>query len=299
MVSFNTLLVQNHLVNASITPAPIDQPYRGSGVDRPQGVPLPPAHLPLLRTWQLRKSWHYVSFWSPELSFCAARAKVGPLQQEYWGVWDRAAAEFRQRKHLFTHHIQFETNRVGLSDGDMEIDVTFAEPNSFEVYAPADQAYIWAHKDFWWQARGAVRFGGTTRTVSGILFADIQAGYHSRHTRWRWMAGAGRDQNDRLVAFNVITGMFDSPQNSERAILTATTAEEVGPVVFSDDLSTVTFAEGGSLSFQQEALIEQHSNYLLIRDDYFHAFGKYSGTLPGGIKLREAFGVRENQNALW
>lgn len=286
-------------MNDSLIPAPIDQPYRGSGADRPQGVPLPPAHLPLLRAWQLRKNWHYVSFWSPELSFCANRVQVGLLQQQIWGIWDRAAGQFRQGTHFFTHRIQFDPNRVRLSDGDVEIDVTLDEPTSFEVYAPADRAYIWAHKDFWWQARGTVRYRDTTRAVNGILFADIQAGYHSRHTRWKWMAGAGRDQHNRLVAFNVITGMFDSPTNSERSILTASTMDEVAPVTYSDDLSTVTFSEGGSLSFQQEALIEQHSNYLLIRDDYFHAFGKYSGTLPGGIELREAFGVRENQDAVW
>ncbi len=31
----------------------------------------------------------------------------------------------------------------------------------------------------------------------------------------------------------------------------------------------------------------------------FHWFGTYTGTLPGGIELREAYGVRERHDALW
>ena len=46
-------------------------------------------------------------------------------------------------------------------------------------------------------------------------------------------------------------------------------------------------------------LIEAHDNYLLIRSDYFHWFGTYRGTLPGGIELKEAYGVRERHDAVW
>jgi hypothetical protein len=108
-----------------MTAAPIDQTYRGSGVDRPNGVPLPPERLSLFRAGQLRKRWHYVSLWSRELSFCAARASVGPLQQEHWGLWDREAQQFRQGSHRFTRRVQIEANHVHVSDGDMEIDVAF------------------------------------------------------------------------------------------------------------------------------------------------------------------------------
>ncbi len=280
-----------------MTSAPLDQPYRGSGVDRPAGVPIPPERL--FRACQLRKRWHYVSFWSRELSFCAARASVGPLQQEYWGIWDRAAQQFREQSHNFTHRVQLAPNRVQVRDGDAEIDVTFAECVSFEVYRPANRAYIWSHKDYCRQARGTVRYGGTERTVAGVMFVDINAGYHERHTHWRWAAGVGLDQHNRLVAFNAITGLFDTPTNSERTIWTEGDAQEIGPNTFSDDLSTVSFTEGGTLRFQPEALIEQHNNYLVIRSDYFHWFGTYTGTLPGGIELREAYGVRERHDALW
>ncbi len=277
----------------------IEKPYRGSGLDRPLGVPLPPQRMPLFRAGQLRKSWHYVSFWSRELSFCAARASVGPLQQEYWGIWDREAKQFREGSHRFTRRVQIGPNRAQVRDGDAEIDVTFESCSSFEVYRPAGRAYIWSHKDYCRQARGIVRYGGKSREVVGVIFVDINAGYHERPTQWRWAAGAGLDQHGRIVAFNAITGLFDTPLESERTMWIDGDAQEVGPNSFAEDLSTVSFAEGGTLSFQPEALIETHDNLLVVRSDYLHWFGTYTGTLPGGIELREAYGVRERHEALW
>ena len=282
-----------------MTSAPFEQPYRGRGSERPRGVPLPPERLSLLRAGQLRKRWHYVSFWSPELSFCAARVRVGPLQQEYWGIWDRAAQQFRQRTHLFTHCVRLAPNRVIVRDGDAAIDVGFEPCTNFEVYRPAARAYIWSHKDYCPTARGIVRYGATERAVTGAIFVDINAGYHERHTQWRWAAGAGLDQHQRFVAFNAITGLFDTPHDSERTIWLDSVAQETGPVTFSADLATVSFADGGSLRFQPEALLEHHDNYLLVRSDYYHWFGHYTGTLPGGIELRAAYGVRERHDALW
>lgn len=279
--------------------APLDQPYRGDGSDRPRGVPLPPERLPLLRAWQLRKRWHYVSFWSRELSFCAARASVGPLQEEYWGIRERATGQFHQATHFFTSRIQLDAGRVQVRDGEALIDVTFEPCTSFEVYRPADRAYIWSHKDYCRTARGTVRYGKTESAVEGVIFVDINEGYHERRTQWRWAAGAGLDQHNRLVAFNAIIGLFDTPANSERTIWIDGEAQEIGPVTFADDLSTVSFAEGGILRFQPEALIEHHDNFLLVRSDYLHWFGTYAGTLPGGIELSEAHGVRERQEALW
>lgn len=278
--------------------APLDQPYRGNGTDRPP-VRVPPDHLPLFRARQLRKRWHYVAFWSRELSFCAARASVGPLQQEYWGIWDRAAQQFRERSHLFTRRISIEPHRLQVKDDDVEIDVTHQSCSGFEVYQPVKRAYTWSRKDFCRQGQGTVRYGGTTRAVSGVVLVDINAGYHARHTEWHWAAGAGVDQHGRVIAFNAVTGVFDAPINSERTIWIEGDAKEVGPNTFSEDLSTVGFAEGGTLFFKREALLEKHDNFLIIRSDYVHWFGTYSGMLPGGIELHEAFGVREHHDALW
>jgi len=86
--------------------APLDRPYRGSGADRPVGVPFPPEAMPLRRAGTLLKRWHYVSFWSPTLIFCAAQVNVGLMAQEYWGVWDRAERRFWQR----TNYVQRRDN---------------------------------------------------------------------------------------------------------------------------------------------------------------------------------------------
>ena len=55
------------------------------------------------------------------MSFCAARVSVGPLRQEYWAIWDRAAQEFRERSHLFKRRVQIEPNRLRVDDGDVAI----------------------------------------------------------------------------------------------------------------------------------------------------------------------------------
>ncbi|MBA3513582.1 MAG: hypothetical protein H0T77_04305 [Pyrinomonadaceae bacterium] len=86
---------------------------------------------------------HYVSFWSAELSFCAARARVGPLQQEYWEIWDREAQQGREGSHPDSRSVELEPNRVRLRVGDAEIGgVTFESDSSVEVYRPAGRAYI-------------------------------------------------------------------------------------------------------------------------------------------------------------
>lgn len=280
-------------------PSSINEPYRGSGVDRPRDVPLPPQRMPFIRSGQLRKRWHYVSFWSRELSFCAARVSIGPLTQEYWGIWDREANQFREGSHRFTKRVHLEANRIQVWDEDTEIAVSFPACTSFEVYRPADQAYIWSHKDYCRNARGSVRYAGRKLSVVGVIFVDINAGYHERHTTWRWAAGAGIDQQNRLVGFNAINGLFDTPTQSERTVWVEGDAQEIGPNTFADDLSSVSFDDGSSLNFKPEALIEQHENLFVVRSDYFHWFGTYTGTLPGGIELREAYGVREKHDAVW
>jgi hypothetical protein len=65
-----------------------------------------------------------------------------------------------------------------------------------------DQPYRGSGVD---RPRGIVRYGGKAREIAGVIFVDINAGYHERHTHWRWAAGAGWDKHGRLVAFNAIT----------------------------------------------------------------------------------------------
>ena len=42
-------------------------------------------------------------------------------------------------------------------------------------------------------------------------FVDESAGYHARHTAWRWSAGIGRTDDGRRVAWNLVDGVHDAP----------------------------------------------------------------------------------------
>src|SRR5438132_6704144 len=138
---------------ATPTPAaPPDRPYRGPAQGRPDAVPLPPKHLGLFRKWQLRKSWHYVTFWSPDLLLCAATVKVGFINQQYWAVWDRAQGLFRSNFHFLRRRVHLSPGQAQVEDvskvqGDrVTVEVSFEPVDEFEVYRPEGRAYIWSHK---------------------------------------------------------------------------------------------------------------------------------------------------------
>lgn len=282
-----------------VAAAPLDKPYRGPGSGRPVGVPLPPDRMPLTRAGTLLKRWHYASFWSPELLFCAAQVHVGPLAQEYWGVWDRREQRFWQRTNYLRRRVSLLPAKVTVDDGDVGIDLPFTVDDEFEVYRPEGEAYIWSRKQFCALATAQVRLGSRIVHLEGAVFVDLNAGYHARRTRWRWSAGAGTDQRGRRVAWNAIAGLFDTPDASERTLWIDGRGSEIGPVQFSEDLAAVSFSEGGRISFHAEASIRKRVNLLVVKSRYDHAFGPWEGTLPGGLQLRDAVGVRERQDALW
>src|SRR5437867_3661385 len=126
-------------------PDPLRLPYRGAATGLPRGVPFPPERMGLIRSWTLRKRWHYATFWSPELIFCAARVHVGPLPQEYWGVLLRKPQKrFRQRSHVLRRRVVLEDTRVAVADGDVSVEISFEPSDEFFVYRPQRRAYIWS-----------------------------------------------------------------------------------------------------------------------------------------------------------
>lgn len=274
-------------------------PFRGAGADRPRGIPLPPGRMPLLRAGRLLKTWRYVSIWSRELSLCAARVQVGPARQEFWAVWDRATGRLWQRTRLWPRCVRLPRNHVQVCDGDVRIDITLEENDGFEVITPDGRAYTWTRKQGGIRAHGLVRLGGAERRVEALALVDDNAGYHPRHTRWQWSGGAGQDIAGRTVAWSAIVGLNDAPRNSERTLWIDGAPREFGPVRFADDLSLITFAEGDQLRFHEEAVRRRRDNLLLIRSRYRQPFGRFSGSLPGGITLGEAYGVMEWHEAHW
>lgn len=276
----------------------LDRPYRGDGTDRPQHLPLPPAALPLFFKGRLRKSWRYVSIWSADLMACAGSIQVGPVRQEFWAVWDRAGQRLWERTRLLPCCVELPPGRVLVRDGGVSIDVALDENTGLQVVTPSGSAYTWTRKQIV-RAHGSITLNGVARPVEAVALIDDNAGYHPRHTHWYWSGGAGSDQHGRLVAWSVIVGLNDSPVNSERTIWIEGQPQEVGPVRFTSDLSAVAFAEGGALSFTVEATRQRRDNLVLLRSEYRQPFGRFAGTLPGGIRLRDAFGVMEEHTAVW
>jgi hypothetical protein len=272
--------------------------YRGDAEHRPH-LPLPPNWMPLLRAGRLLKRWRYVSIWSADVSICAARVSVGPVQQEFWAVWYRKGKRLWEHTRMLPGRVHLPPNKLIVRDGDTSIDITLDENEGFEVVTPVGGAYTWTRKQNGIRAHGQVRIGELRIPVEAVALIDDNAGYHPRHTVWQWSGGAGRDVNGRSVAWSVIVGLNDSPVNSERSIWIDGAVQEVGVVQFADDLSSVSFAEGGTLHFTPEAERSRSDNLLLIRSSYRQPFGAFKGTLPGGIQLTEGYGVMEFHEAWW
>lgn len=279
----------------------LDRPLRWTGeASRPRGLLLPPAHMPLLFAGRLLKQWRYVGIWTKELYVRAGVVKVGPVPQEFWAIWDRTKKRFLEetRFSLFAKRVTLPPNRMLVNYGEVAFDIALDEDAGFEVATPDGRAYTWTRKQLT-PARGTVRFGGEQHPIDGLAFIDDNAGYHSRRMSWKWSGGVGTDGQGRTIGWNIIVGLNDSPLAGENTIWIDGVAKEVGQVRFADDLSSVSFAQGGTINFQEEATRARRDNLLVIRSDYAQPMGTFTGTLPGGIELHEAFGVMERHEALW
>ena len=118
-------------------------------------------------------------------------------------------------------------------------------------------------------------------------FSDESAGYHARHTAWKWSAGLGRTEDGRRVGWNLVAGVHDDPRASERTVWIDGEPSEPGPVEFADDLSGLEFADGAVLRFSEWAARGSAINLLLVRSSYVQPFGGFAGDLPGGVRLAE------------
>lgn len=273
-------------------------PYRGNGSNKPAGLPVPPKRMPWLKAGRLLKSWRYVSIWSPQLSICAANVGVGPVRQEFWGIWDRAHSRLYEKTRLRPQAVQLTPGRVLVRDHGITIDVALDEGDGIEVIVPDGKAYTWTRKQMV-RAYGTVQLPDGMRQVEAMALIDDNAGYHPRKTHWLWSGGAGHDIHGRLVAWSVIVGLNDPVHNSERTVWVDGVPREVGIVSFADDLSAVRFNDGTAVQFHEEAVRQRRDNLVLVRSSYRQPFGSFSGTLPGNIQLREAYGVMERHDATW
>ena len=118
---------------------------------------------------------------------------------------------------------------------------------------------------------------------------DESAGYHPHHTVWSWSAGVGRTMDGRSVGWNLVSGINDPPERSERAIWLAGEPFEPGPVSF-EDLEAIAFDDGARLEFAGECERSREENRIVARYAYRQPFGSFSGSLAAGSSSSGARG---------
>ena len=275
-------------------------PCRGAGV-RSLGLAIPPERMPLMRWGRPLKRWRYLGFFSPEAMVCAGDVHVGPLRQQFWAVAE-PGRELRECTAFRAAGVVFDGPRVAVESSGVRFELTADENGGVESVHPSGRyGYVWTRKQGSVPMRGTLSVGGRTVSLDGRGSIDDTAGYHSRHTSWRWSTGVGRSAAGRSVAWNLVEGVNDAPKDSERTVWVDGEAFEPGPVSFAEDLSSVSLTEGGRLDFSEwpGAVRSDRTNVLVIRSNYRQPFGTFSGELPGGIRLAEGFGVMEEHSAAW
>jgi hypothetical protein len=275
--------------------------YRGPGPGRPAAIPLPPAPMPLLRAGRLLKRWRYVGVYGPQLMLCAGSARIGPAWQVWWAVWERSAGRLHERTRLAAGRDAVRVDGPGalwVRDGGVEIDLRLDEGPGIEVVTPAGDAYVWTRKQGGVPARGRVRVDGREFELDARAVVDESAGYHDRHTAWRWSAGVGTAADGRPVAWNLVDGIHDRPEASERTVWLDGAPIEVGPVEFDPGLRAIALPGGEELRCEIEATRRRRDRLPLFRSDYEQPFGTFTGRLVG-VELAEGYGVTERHDVVW
>lgn len=229
-----------------------------------------------------------------EVMLCVGAVRIGPARQTFWAVWDRRRGDLRERTGLGARGVRLEPGRLRVYEREVEVDLRLEEQAGIECICPSGQSYAWTRKQGGVRAHGRLRLGGRWLQVDGRAVIDDTAGYHERHTSWRWSAGVGTAESGAAVAWNLVVGVNDPTLNSERTVWIDGRALEAPPCVFAADLSRVD-----DLSFHPESVRERHENRLLVRSRYRQPFGTFSGSLPSGDRLRVGYGVMEEHDVWW
>ena len=269
-------------------------PARGPAV-RELGLALPPARMPVRRGTRPLKRWRYVGVYTRELMVCVGDARVGPIPMRWWAV---ALPDGRLYERTTTGRrggVSVDPGRVLVETGGVRIELELDEGDGTETVSPAGKHYIWTRKQACVPVRGTVRLiDGSKHRIDGPQgFVDDSAGYHPRRTSWRWSAGVGTSEDGRSVGWNLVEGVNDSAQGSERRLWLDGEPRELEPAPFAPDLSAV-----GGLRFSEWSAREDHTNLLAFRSDYRQPFGTFVGEV-GGVRLREGYGVMEEHDVRW
>jgi hypothetical protein len=301
-------------------------PWRGPGEDRPD-LPLPPGKVPIRRDGVWRKRWRYLGAFSDEVMLCAARVQVGPVGQTFWAIWDRASNELHERTRILPPPLARgevwtepadspDAGRIDWAPAEGGTTVRIeasarsgqeqtraflraGEGRWAEAVCPvpeSERGYVWTRKRIV-PVECDVRIGDRRLRAEATGIEDESCGYHPKHTVWSWSAGVGRAVDGRAVGWNLVSGINDPPQRSERAIWVDGEPTEPGPVEF-EGLEAVTH-ESGRLEFTAECERHREEKRMLVEYSYRQPFGSFKGMLPGGVELASGLGVMEHHDAHW
>jgi Protein of unknown function (DUF2804) len=232
---------------------------------------------------------------------CVGDVRIGPLRQRFWAL---ATSDGRVRGStalLGSGGVRITGSEVAIDgDGDgVRARFRVDEQPGVETLSPHGRSYIWTRKQGGVRVHGLLELDGRPLQLECRGIVDDSAGYHARHTAWKWSAGVGAAGDGRRVAWNLITGVHDDPRASERTVWTSGEPSEVGPVEFEPGLSAIRIGDGGELRFAEWGAREDNTNALLLRNRYRQPFGTFAGTLPGGLELSEGYGVMESHDVWW
>lgn len=274
------------------------EPYRGTfGDPRPArlgALALPPGPMPSHHRLRPLKAWRYVGIFSPQLMICVATVRIGPIRQAFWAVWDRRRWALSERTVIGGRGVRLDSGHVRVVDPRVQLEIALEEAAGIESVCPSGDAYAWTRKQGGIAARGRVCLDGDIVELAGRAVVDDTAAYYERHTRWFWSAGIGTETGGRPVAWNLVAGVNDPPDHSERTVWIGDEARESPPCVFTPDLSAVD-----TLRFTAEAERVSRENLIVVRSRYRQPFGTFSGALPGGIELSSGLGVMEDHDVWW
>jgi hypothetical protein len=250
--------------------------------------------MPRWRDGRPLKHWRYVGAYGPELMVCAGDARIGPFRQRFWAL---ATPDGRLREKtalLGSGGVRLAGPEVAIDAAGLRVRLKVDEIEGVETLSRHGDSYIWTRKQGGVRVSGLIELDGRPIQFEERGVVDESAGYHARHTVWSWSAGVGRLTDGRAAAWNLVAGVHDAPENSERTVWIEGEPEEVGPVAFANDLNRV-----GDLEFKKWSERSDNSNVLLLKSVYRQPFGTFTGHLPNGAELAEGYGVMEAHEASW
>jgi hypothetical protein len=134
---------------------------------------------------------------------------------------------------------------------------------------------------------------------------DWTSGRQDRRTTWRWVAGAGVDDEGRAVGLNASTGMNGRGPGEDlvwwdgrpQPLVVERLVPEDGP-----EGPWRVSGPGWALRFEPVGVRAADENLLVLRSSYVQPIGRFVGTLPGpgGEAVEVALtGVTEDHLAVW